>query len=139
MLVSVSAPGQGDEAGAGPCRPLARPGGVPGAAHADANGGRQEPTQPPGAGRERRPAEPLVYADGPVRPARAQTQRRLHRSRGERHLGAAAHRRGNTGERVVGLEVGGESVGRQKRYKIRCFYLSCIMEVAASCTKVRSL
>lgn len=85
-------PIQRAEAGAGAHRALARPGRAPRAADADADRGRPQPAQPPGARRERRPGRPFVPADGSPRPARAQTRRGLLlrlRSGGERHLGAA--------------------------------------------------
>lgn len=68
-LFPINLPPQGAEAREGACGALARPRGVPGASDADAHRGRQEPAQPPGARRERGPADPFVPADNSVRPA----------------------------------------------------------------------
>lgn len=122
-LPPLNLPLQGAEARKGAHRSLARPGGAPGPPDADAHGGRPEPAQPPGARRERGPADPFVPADGSLRPARAQAQRGLFfllRSRGERHLGAAPQRLDSTGVRGRGedtrlmVKVLGE-----KRYKTK--------------------
>lgn len=99
---------QGDEAREGACRALARPGGAPGTPDADAYRGCQEPAQPPGARRERGPADPFVPADGSLWPARAKAQRGLFlllRRWGERHLGATPHVLDNTGVRGQGEDM----------------------------------
>lgn len=122
---------QGDEAREGALRALAKPGGATGASDADAHRGCQEPAQPPGARRERGPAEPLVPADGSLRPARAQRGLLfLLWSRGERHLGAAPQRLDNTGVRGQGedmrlmVKVFGERSDRKGTKQIHCsFYL----------------
>lgn len=118
-LLSSGLPLQGAEAREGACGALARPGGAPGAPDADAHRGCQEPAQPPGARRERGPADPLVPADGSLRPARAQTQRGLLWSWGERHLGAAPQRLDNTGVRGQGedMQLMVKVLGDRERYK----------------------
>lgn len=126
---------QGAEAWAGACGALARPGGAPGAPHADADRGCQKPAQPPGARGERRPVLPLEPADGSLRPGWAQAGRAVIFSCRERHLGATTQISDNTGE------VGNREktwqwtfLERLKRYKTRhllFFFLPCIKEGVA--------
>lgn len=126
---------QGAEAWAWACGALARPGGAPGAADADADWGCQKPAQPPGARGERGPVLPLEPADGSLRPGRAQAGRGVIFSCRERHLGATAQISDNTGE-VGDREKTWQWTcwERLKRYKTRhplFFFLSCVKQGVA--------